>query len=38
MTDTKKLTKKKKDIDKKSPTDNFVNSVIKGIDKFLSPR
>ena len=38
--DMKKLKKKKKkkDIGKESPADDFVNSVIKGIEKFLSPR
>ena len=37
--DMKKLKKKKKkkDIDKESPAEDFVNSVIKGIDKFFSP-
>ena len=29
---------KKKDIDKESPTDDLVNSVVKGIEKFFSPR
>ena len=33
-----KKKKKKKDIGKESPADDFVNSVIKGIEKFLSPR
>ena len=38
--DMKKLKKKKKkkDIDKESPVDDFVNSVIKGIEKLFSPR
>ena len=39
--DMKKLKKKKKkkdiDIDKESPVDDFVNSIIKGIEKLFSP-
>ena len=35
--DMKKLKKKKKDIDKESPVDDFVNSIIKGIAKLFSP-
>ena len=32
-----KKKKKKKDIDKESPVDDYVNSIIKGIEKLFSP-